>query len=109
MDNPIILSVIITAVMIIVLVPVCILIFKRADEKCKNKSKFNNIQIGMSETQLYSEFGAPKQIFEADSATKVLTYREYKYAMLFLIRVGIEAQVSVKNGVVTNVVVSVKN
>ena len=71
------------------------------------------LMISISQTdkkvKLYAQFGAPKQTIEADSTTKVVTFHENKWSLLFLLYVGIEAQVSIKNGIVTNVMVSVKN
>ncbi len=112
MDQTLLLTVIITVVVLVVLIPlfaVFIVIAKKSSERVKQKSKFNNIQIGMTETDLYAQFGAPKQTIEADSTTKVVTFHENKWSLLFLLYVGIEAQVSIKNGIVTNVMVSVKN
>ncbi len=107
MDDVLILTIIVTAIVLAIFVPILFVIFKAIDkkftEKFKRTSKFNDIKIGMSETELYSTFGKPNETLEVDESAKVVKYRESRYALIIFIHAVIEAQVSIKDGVVVNV------
>lgn len=89
-------------VIIAILTGVLTFIFaKHRSKKRKEKSKFNYIHSGMTEKDLYSQFGTPKKTFAVDSTSKVVTFTEKKWGLITV--ETIVAQVSIKDGVVTNI------
>ena len=66
----------------------------------------NVVEIGMPEQTLRDLLGAPKKTLDVDATSKVLTYVDKKYSFLWLVATEVEAQISIKDGVVTNVSIS---
>ncbi len=110
MDDTLILTIIITIAVVVIVCPIAAVILKsinkNAAEKHKGASKLNAIKIGMSEAELYSEFGQPKEVTEFDSTAKIVTYQDKQYKMLFTRTTVTEAKVKIKNGVVIDVELS---
>ena len=90
-------------VAIVVGVPIYLFV-KRHINSRKEKSKFNLIKIGMKESDLYAQFGTPQKTLSVDSSSKVVTFIDKKWGLFFVDT--IVAQVSIKDGIVTNLDIS---
>ena len=82
------------------------LFFTFINKRHKDTTKLNNVKIGMSEQTVHDLLGAPRKTIDVDATTKVLTYVDKKYSFLWLVATEVEAQISIKDGVVTNVQIS---
>lgn len=78
-----------------------ILISRYRKKKRRQKANFNSIRVGMKEQDLYRLCGTPKETFEVDSTSKVVTFIEKVWGIIFVD--SVVAQVSIKDGIVTNV------
>ena len=102
------LLIIIGSILGISLLAVCFFYFiKFRNKKFREKSKFNNVYIGMSENELLSLLGVPKTIFNVDNYSKVVTYVDSKFDLLFFLYT-LTAQISIKEGIVTNIKITNK-
>lgn len=101
----------ITAVTVLIFVPLYFYL-KHRKKKLKESSKFNLIRIGMSESELYAQYGTPHKTFCVDDSSKVVTFIEKKFSLLTCLTTGTEvmtAQVSIKDGIVTNLEITAES
>ena len=82
------------------------LFFAHINKRHRDTTKLNDVQIGMSEQTVHDLLGAPRKTIDVDATTKVLTYVDKRYSFLWLVATEVEAQISIKDGVVTNIQIS---